>query len=550
MESKICKKCETAFTVADEDLRLYEKIGNIPSPTFCPDCRHQRRLAWRNDRVFYKRKCHKTGREFVSIYAPEKPFTVYHPDAWYADDWDPMSYGRSFDFKRPFFEQFAELQRMVPRLGIDIVNCQNSYYCNYCGDDKDCYLDIAGEANEDCYFDLFTKYSKNCVDCTFAYHSTLCYETIQAYNAYNVRDSMYCDDTSDSWFSFDLKGTKHALFCTNLRQKEYAVINQPCSKEEFEKKLSELNLGSYTARQRAMQTWENFRVKNAIFRDSYLLNCENCTGNDLKNCKNTHASFNATNCEDSKYLYDVLDAKDCQDLNYSLYKPEVAYELISTLAMTYSAFNMASHHNSNVFYCEMVNNSSNLFGCIGLKHKEYCILNKQYTKEEYEELVPRIIEHMGKNKEFGEFFPAAISPWGYNETVAQEYFPLSRDEALKAGFSWYDNPNEPSKQPQAYEIPDHIRDVPNSVTKEVLACTACEKNFRIIEQELAYYRQQELPLPRKCPDCRHRDRIGRRLPRHLFERTCTKCSAAVKSPIESSRPEQVYCEPCYLASMY
>jgi hypothetical protein len=26
--------------------------------------------------------------------------------------------------------------------------------------------------------------------------------------------------------------------------------------------------------------------------------------------------------------------------------------------------------------------------------KEYCILNKQYTKEEYEILVPKIIEHM------------------------------------------------------------------------------------------------------------------------------------------------------------
>ena len=27
--------------------------------------------------------------------------------------------------------------------------------------------------------------------------------------------------------------------------------------------------------------------------------------------------------------------------------------------------------------------------------------------------------------EWGEFFPSSLSPFGYNETVAQEYFPLT-----------------------------------------------------------------------------------------------------------------------------
>lgn len=544
-----CKKCKSDFTVALEDRKLHEKLG-VPAPTLCPECRLKRRLAWRNDRKFYKRKCDKTGKEFVSIYGHEKPYTIYHPDAWYGENWDPMAYGRPFDFKRLFFEQFAELQRAVPRIGIDIVNCQNSYYCNYCGDNKNCYLDIAGEANEDCYFNLFTKYSKDCVDCTFTYHSTLCYETIQAYNAYNLNYSMYCDDTADSSFCFDLKGSRNCLFCSNLRQKEYSIFNQAYSKNEFEKKLKQWDLGYYSKREEALKKWREFRQKNTLYRHSYLLNCENCSGDNLKNCKNTLYSFNATNCEDCKYLYDVLDAKDCQDLNYSLYKPEVAYELISTLNMTYSALSMASHYCHDIFYCEMVNNAGNLFGCVGLRHKEYCILNKQYSKEEYENLTRKIIDHMKKTEEWGEFFPASISPWGYNETVAHEYYPLTKAEAIEQGFIWYENTSERAKQPQTYVIPDHIKNAPDSIINEILVCQNCKKNFKIITQELEYYRKKNIPIPRECPDCRHRDRIQSHSPRKLFDRKCSKCEKTIQSTIAASRPEKVYCEQCYLQEIY
>jgi hypothetical protein len=79
-----------------------------------------------------------------------------------------------------------------------------------------------------------------------------------------------------------------------------------------------------------------------------------------------------------------------------------------------------------------------------LRNKEYCILNKQYTKEEYEQLVPQIIDHMTKTGERGEFFPASISPFCYNETVVMEYYPLTKDEALAKGFKRMDTEYAPT----------------------------------------------------------------------------------------------------------
>jgi hypothetical protein len=78
----------------------------IPPPTLCPDCRQQRRLSFRNERKLYKRKCDATGKDIISIYSPDKPYTVYHQDYWWSDAWEPMDYGRDFDFSRSAIEQF------------------------------------------------------------------------------------------------------------------------------------------------------------------------------------------------------------------------------------------------------------------------------------------------------------------------------------------------------------------------------------------------------------------------------------------------------------
>lgn len=341
-----CRSCGDAFEIENSDIEFYQKVSpsilgkrhSIPLPTHCPDCRNTRRMAWRNDRSMYVRKSDLSGQRMVSIYPESAPFPVYHPSEWYSDEWDPQDFAQEVDFSRPFFEQWRELMLKVPRLGVDIVNCENSDYCNYCGDDKNCYLDIAGEANEDCYFNLFTKYSRDCADCTFVYNSTLCYECINCYDSYNCRYSMYLTNCADCDFCYDLIGCKNCLFSVNLRNKEYHIYNKAYTKDDYAIELAKLKLGCRSSVEGHSMKWIGERMKKAVYRESYALNSENCTGNNIKNSKNCQHVFNASNCEDSKYLYDVLDAKDCQDLNYSLYKPELAYELISTLQMTYSAF--------------------------------------------------------------------------------------------------------------------------------------------------------------------------------------------------------------------
>jgi len=553
---KTCTHCKVVFEILPEEVDFFERISpefdevevEMPLPSMCPDCRNQRRQTFRNDRVFYHRKCDMSGESFISLYPEKTPFKVYRPEDWYGDEWNAMDYGMRINLDKPFFEQYAELQKRVPRLGIDIVNCENSEYCNYCGDEKNCYLDIAGEGNEDCYYNLFVKHSKDTVDCTFVYNSELCYESINCYDSYGLQHCMYADNCSNCLYSFDLVGCKNCIFSHGLRNKEFYVFNKQYTKVDYEKYLKELGLSSYKQRQKLYEGWVKFKEENAIFRANFLLNCENCSGNNLKNCKNTIHSFNASGSEDCRYLYDVLDAKDCQDLNYSLYKPELSYELISTLNMTKSAFSMASHYNTEVFYCDLTNNSSNLFGCIGLNHKQYCILNKQYTGAQYAELVPQIIENMKKRGEWGEFFPQSVNPFAYNETVADEYFPLNQKEAEKKGWRWVESIDE--EVVEGVEIPDDIDKTGDSLCKEVFVCEKSGKKYKVIPQELKFYKKLGIPVPHRTPDQRHRDRIELRTPRALWKRKCSECSMEIKSVYKPERKEKVYCEECYRASIY
>ncbi len=150
---------------------------------------------------------------------------------------------------------------------------------------------------------------------------------------------------------------------------------------------------------------------------------------------------------------------------------------------------------------------------------------------------------------FNLFFPISLSPFGYNETVADEFYPLKREEALARGYSWKD-PDPKEYQLQTYDIPTDIKDVPDTISKEILACETCKKNFKIVAQELALYRKKNLPIPHKCADCRHRARQTLRNPRKLWSRECSNCGCPIETTYSPDRPEKVFCEECYTKEVY
>jgi uncharacterized protein YbaR (Trm112 family) len=229
----------------------------------------------------------------------------------------------------------------------------------------------------------------------------------------------------------------------------------------------------------------------------------------------------------------------------------MTYEIISTAHNYETYFSTAIINVSNIFYSRCIWNSHNAFGSTSLhSQNNFVILNKQYSKKEYENLVAKIIGHIGQTKEWGEFFPPSLSPFSYNKSMAIDYLPISKDEALENGFRWSDEDETKTTKSATYKLPDTIASVPDSVVDEVLTCENCKLNYRIIDQELRFHRKIHLPLSRLCWPCRLRNFIKARKPMKLFKNTCKKCGTGIQTPYAPDRPEKIYCETCYLKEVY
>ncbi len=560
--NKNCKQCGLSFDIEQSDVDFLRKISptfdgkkfEIPVPTFCPDCRQQRRITWRNERSLYMRECSKTGKKIIAMYPSDAIFPVYDNDIWWGDSWDGLEYGRDFDFNRPFFEQIKELHDKVPHfaLGVLKTTMENSDYCNQAGYLKNCYLIYNTDYAERCMYSKGVNRCFDCLDCTKIYDCEACYECM---NSYNCKFCMYLWDSynsSECHFSYNLVGCKNCFLCVNLQNQNYCFRNEKCSKEEWKKKVSEFR--EVYSLEKLLEMFIEFKSNFPVKRINEN-NTENCTGDYLVNCKNCEACFDCEYLENSKYCYDLKKVDGVSYENYDLSAFGVGVtRCYEGGTVGYNANHCLFCENAwdslDVYYSMFcMNNCKNCFGCVGLKKKEYCIFNKQYSKEEYEKMVAKIIEHMVKTGEWGEFFPAEISSFGYNETMAQEYFPLTFEEVLAKGWKWRE-PDKKEYQKQTYVVPKNIKDVDESICDAVLACKETGKNFKIQKAELNFYKKWSLPIPKYCPDVRHLKRLAFRNPRKLWDRKCAQCGVPIKTTYSPERKEKVLCEKCYLKEVY
>lgn len=579
-----CRQCASAFEVTPFDLALLEKLSPvfngkkyaIPPPTLCVDCRQQRRLLWRNERALYRRSCDLCKKSIVSMYPADTPFPVYCTECWWSDTNDPLAFGRPVDFGRSFITQIKELQSVVPRLALNVINNQNSDFVNLSGSNKNCYLIFAAEFNEDCLYGYQVIKSTGCMDTCDCTESELCYEVIDVDKCHSLSYAQNCTNCSSSAFLFDCKGCSECLLGTNLRNKQYHVRNRPYPKEEYLRIKAEIMKSIAQGSIPALIDEFQKMKERSIHRAREVVNCEESTGDYIKNCRNARGCYDVSYAEDCAHIFTGFEIKDLMDVCHTT-DAEIGYE---SLSLGYGSYNALFTHGSwgskNLIYCDIVQTGSDMCGCVCMKPGKYCILNKQYTKGEYEALVPRIIEHMrhdggdgdatnpapqvgagrspsGASGSWGEFFPPGISPFAYNETTAQVYFPLTASEAKKRGLPWREQKEEPlqvTRTIPASSLPVSIDDVPDDILNWAITCADSGRPFKIVKRELEFYRSRRLPVPHVHPDERHRRRMLQKNPRRLWSRTCQKCGKGMETTYSPDRSEIVFCETCYLKEVY
>ncbi|MDD5054675.1 MAG: hypothetical protein PHZ00_00215 [Candidatus Peribacteraceae bacterium] len=555
--------CRQPFEITEDDREFSEKISPviagktipIPPPDHCPDCRQQQRLSFRNERKLHKRTCDLTGETIISMYPAGAPFPVYSTAGWWSDKWDARDFGRDIDFSRPFFEQLAELCIKVPRLqnvGTSDMKKMNSEYVNFAGWNKNSYLIFDSDYNEDCSYSNVIKHSKDCIDCSYVSGSQLCHECVDCTDCYALDHCQRCGNCNTGIFLLSCTGCSDCAFSCNLVSKKYCLWNEQLTKDDYTRRLKQLMDESTMD-----DLMERFHQFSLAYPRKFcaVVQAEDSSGDYITNAQRCSTCFNIGEAQDLRYCDSVYRAKDCMDVSSfgeGIERVSNSGTIGHGSAGIHFCFDCVSSC-ADLLYCLQCHQTKNCFGCAGFRSGNYCILNKQYSKDEYETLIPKIVEHMRSTKEWGQYFPLSMSPFPYNETVAQEYFPLTKEEVLKRAWKWKDESDEIPKVDRiipANQLPDSIDQIPDDILNWAIECDATKRPFRIMKQELHFYRQMHVPVPRLHPDERHRRRMALRNPRKLWKRECAKCHKSMATSYAPDRPEIVYCEECYLKEVY
>jgi len=471
MESEIkkCKKCEKDFTITLDDFSFYEKI-KVPPPTFCPECRRQRRLAWRNDFVFYNRVCDLCKRKIISIYSPDNPQIIYCNKCWWGDDWDPTSYSQDFDFSKPFFEQYSEFRKKVPAIAMMNDNGIGSKNCEYTQDfayGKNCFMTMIAWKIENTMYFCYGAEANEAVDCMGIFDpSEGIYETMYSDKCYGSRHIYDSSALVNCSFCYDCSGCEECFQCVGLRNKKYCIQNKQYSEKEYKEIINSYKLDTWSGNEKARSEFEKYLLTQPRKFSSFK-NCLNCTGDNLTNSKNAKYVFGVRRAENCKYVENGDTEKDSYDVSVGGELSE-CYESVTPDHSNRACFAIYTWKCMNILYSEFCQASKNCFGCVGLKHAEYSIFNKKYPKDEYEKLKDKIIEHMKNTGEWGEFFPMRFSPFSYNESMAYMSFPMDKEQILSLGLKFQDNLQQTRGQTTLKDIQDSINDITNSILNEVL----------------------------------------------------------------------------------
>jgi hypothetical protein len=368
-----------------------------------------------------------------------------------------------------------------------------------------------------------------------------------------------------------------------LDWKQYYIFNKELTKKDYENKLKDI-FSSFSSVEKFKKWFSEFQNR---FKKRNLKNLlsENAYWNVIRYSKNIIWWFDSIDLQDSFHSTicwiwsnNIINSYAAW-LNSSFIN-EVIWNSVSNKSWFFAFWSW-----NNSYYFIDWRHLNNCFLVSWLIQKEYCLLNKQYTKEEYEKLVPKVIEKMESEWIWWKFFDTDLSPFPYNDTIANDYFPvkeivyLDKDKKIikkekceefwegivyileskivseaildlwweeKINIKWRTE-NIDIKIPKnikiinSEDLPEKIEDIKDEILKTIIICSESNSPFKIIKEELEFYRKYNLPIPRFHPDIRFKNRLSKRHKNNLYLRNCNKCKKEVLTVWENNN---IVCEKC------
>lgn len=537
MRTQTCPITNENFKVSDQEQQLLARLGfNLPQ--VAPAERLRALLSFRGGRRLYRRNCQLSGEPILSIYPPAAQFPVFSPALW----WD--SHERRAQLKKTytpdvsFFIQLYELWNIVPRPAVTAMNCAQSTAVDNSASVSNSLLISDSYQVDRCSYGAFLLRCTVCADCLFCSDCSRCYDCAGCSNCTGLGWSDNCFDCSGGAFLSGCVGCSNCYCCSNLTGAENCLFNRQATAEEIARFISEYKLHTPATDRRLV---DELREQSAIDKRGMKVPARWSDDQSL----GTGNYLIRSSAEDSYFVSDSTELFHCFGLHQSAGcidsigfggKLSDSYQAVGCSGSRILS-SISCGDCRDIWYSSHCFDCSHLVGCVGLIGREYCILNQQYTAEQFGEIRDYIAETLHMRNIWGAFFTSTFAGIHYNGSQAQEFMPLSEIQAELLQFDW-------DQELDAAVVPTEANDPPATLTaaagadeqgvleKTAMICEITGRLFRLSRLEYELYRELCVPPPARCFEQRHSERLKRCFAGRLYSVT----SAATGQNIVSASP--------------
>lgn len=541
--------CEGEFMIEEGDIEFL-RIFRSPPSRYCPTCRRMQRFVHMGVMRLFKHACKapEHGESVLSVLPTECPFPVYDYAYYGSEAFDPFGFGKEYIKDESPLAQLASLRRVFPMPSFlnrdpSSINCE---YTNGGRGSKNCYFTSGVFSSEDVWYSALVNGSKEVMTSRSIRACDTIYETLNGEHLYRAAYAYFSKDCSDCALIFDCRNCTNCFGCVNLRNKSYCIFNEQKTKEEYEAFMATKPLAHSAFQGHAERFWA--LVRSLPLNAPRNTAAENVSGVLLENSRNLFDAIDCRKAEHVRHADGALTHKDSMDILFSGGSEQIYQSTNVGSSSSMVKFSISCKYTTDSEFVFNSKNLTNCFMCFGLENKSFCVLNKQYTPEEYWPLVDSIKTEMLQRGEYGEHPAMFFSAQAYNFSLAGLYYPLPDEIILKLGGYIAAEPDTNAgamDTVQAADLPDTIASIDDSILSKAILCEETGRPFRIVPAELAFYRKLGVPLPRLHPNIRI-NRLYRLSPTGLrYYTECANCRKDIQSLFDPKDGYVLYCESCY-----
>ena len=551
---RVCAITGEKWMMTEEEIGWYRKF-NVPPSKYSPSARIKLVMGYFVVFDMWYNKHADTGAPIISTTHPASGIRVLPDLEWFNRDF--ISHGQNLQASNSFFDQLYALSRRVPVAATFNYKVPENSVAFISFGDQDSYFVLACKSKRS-FFCGNAHDVEDSAELVAVENVRQSYAVVHSQRIFNCRFLLECYDCINSHFLFDCRNCEFCFGATNQRNKKYLWFNEQLSKEEWERRFAEIDLRSREALDEIQQHFSELMQTQTVWPENFNVNAVDSSGEYIIESTDVRDGYyimrGCRNLDNSCYAFG-LPSHDCYTVCAPIGASDCYYgigqEQCSQVRFALSIL----ARNMNTEYCNVCFDCENCFGCIGLRHKKFCILNKQYTEEEYWKVLDELKCAMLDRGEYGELPPMKFGTQHWSGSGARVLYGASKDECLKLGAVDFPVGAEGSEGPivdsaslhSLDSIPDRIDSI-EEVTGKPYFDPAANRRFSYQKTELELYARLGVAPPRKHPTRRLTDHYHEMSMAVFEDGHCEKCNQQIRVAKNMTYPNRkLYCKSCYLA---